>query len=237
MAHHIQILYAENDEIRLDLTLHFLEKNNFSVRTARNGDEAWKMYNELAPDILLLDIELPSKDGLEILKQIRETNRKIPVILYSDYMNHDQELKAIQLGADMCIYKNCPPQLFLAKLYNIYQRLAVEKEMKIYHISPNVKYNASSMTLYFNNKYIEIGSTEATLLHLLCVKLHETADFDFLKTGLWGKNTDNKDSALRKYITSLREILKIDPQIVIINDFGKGYRLTLREFNPNNEQN
>ncbi len=69
MAHHIQILYAENDEIRLDLTLHFLEKNNFSVRTARNGDEAWKMYNELAPDILLLDIELPAKMDWKFLSK------------------------------------------------------------------------------------------------------------------------------------------------------------------------
>lgn len=230
MQQHIQILYAEDDEITVDLIQSFLERHNYSVRIAYDGDEAWKMYNELAPDILLLDIEMPGKDGIEILKQIRKNNRRIPIILYSSHINYDRELEAIHLGADLCIHKDCQPELFLAKLNNIYERLTEEKEMKIYHISPHSKFNASAMALYINNEHVELGSIETSLLHFLCVKLHETASFDFLKKGIWGKSSENKDSALRKYITFLRKSLDTDPTILLHNDYGNGYRLTLKTY-------
>lgn len=229
MIQNIQILYAEDDEAAADLTQSFLERHDFSVRIACDGDEAWEMYNELAPDILLLDLEMPGKDGLELLEQIRETNREMPIVLYSSHINYDRELEAINLGADLCIHKNCPPELFLAKLSNIYERLTIEKKMKIYNISSRSKFNASAMALYINSEYVELSSTEARLLYLLCVKLHETASFDFLKKGIWKRTSDNKDSALRKYVTSLRKILCADPEIFLDNDYGDGYRLTIKK--------
>lgn len=230
MARNIQMLYAEDGEVTADLIQGFLERHGFTVRIAHDGDEALKMYNKLAPDILLFDIVMPGKDGIELLKRIRECNRQIPIVLYGSHINYDQELDAISSGADLCIHKDCPLKLLLAKLNNIYERLAVEKEMKIYHISPFSKFNASSMLLYVNNVCVELPSVETYLLHLLCVKLHETTSFEFLKKGIWGKNTDNKDSALRKYITSLRKFLEADPLIVLHNDYGRGYRLTLKEY-------
>ena len=86
------------------------------------------------------------------------------------------------------------------------------------------------MALYLNNEYVELSSIENKLLYLLCMKLHETASFDFLKKGIWGKSSDNKDGALRKYVTSLRKILCTDPEIFLDNDYGNGYRLSLKRY-------
>ena len=66
----ISILYAEDDEFGAKLTKTILEKENFEVEIVSDGSEAWKAYKERKPDILLLDLDMPGKDGLEITRLV-----------------------------------------------------------------------------------------------------------------------------------------------------------------------
>ena len=78
----ISILYAEDDEFGAKLTKTILEKENFEVEIVSDGSEAWKAYKERKPDILLLDLDMPGKDGLEITRLVREHDQQTPILVY-----------------------------------------------------------------------------------------------------------------------------------------------------------
>lgn len=79
----ISILYAEDDEFGAKLTKTILEKENFEVEIVSDGSEAWKAYKERKPDILLLDLDMPGKDGLEITRLVREHDQQTPILSYT----------------------------------------------------------------------------------------------------------------------------------------------------------
>lgn len=220
----INLLYAEDNALSALLVKRQLEKNNFAVRVAVDGTTAWNLFNLLTPDMFLLDIEIPEKDGIEVLKLVREKNRQIPVVIYSSYLNPDRELEAIELGADDCISKSASRDLLVAKLKNIYNRIMVEeKSPQIYLLSPRVKFNSPASVLYIDNRNYNLTAPEARLLRLLCIKFQEIASYDYLLMGLWGKGQYNKMQALRKVVFLLNQKLEADPTLVLKAERDSGY--------------
>mgnify|MGYP001367834971 CR=1 FL=1 len=112
-----KILIVEDDAVLLDtLTLSF-ETEDFEVHIANNGEIGLEKFKSVKPDIILLDLLMPKVDGIEMLKQLRQfegnTANKVPVIVLSNFDNHDKILKAIDAGAtDYYIKSN----LILAEL-------------------------------------------------------------------------------------------------------------------------
>lgn len=226
MEETIHVLYFENDVRVANMVKSILERYEFSVRITADKTNAWDMLRNSVPDILLLETELQEEKDAEFLKQIRKENQDLPIILYSAYIDNKKEITALQLGIDDCISKGCQSELLLAKLRRIHKRSEINKHN--YILSPNSTFNASAHTLHIHGKHIQLGSMEGRLLHLLCLKLHEIVELEYLKTELWGECVVGKDSALRKYITALRQTLAIDSSITIINNRSLGYCLTCR---------
>ena len=230
MEKKVDVLYAEDDDKMASVVKKLLEDNEFHVRIACDGRRAWDIFQRSIPDLLLLDLEMPRKDGLEIVKLVRKVNKRVPIVFYSSYMNVEKELEAIKLGADDCIRKGCPMELLLEKLRSIYRRvIRDEGSPQIYFLSETTKFNAVVGLLVINGKNLLLKSMDARLLHLLCVKMHEIASNDYLIRGLWGNYSyAEKGNALRKGISRLRDILEVDTALVVGNSFGEGYFLTSR---------
>ena len=228
MEKKVDVLYAEDDDKMASVVKKLLEDNEFHVRIACDGRRAWDIFQRSIPDLLLLDLEMPRKDGLEIVKLVRKVNK--PIVFYSSYMNVEKELEAIKLGADDCIRKGCPMELLLEKLRSIYRRvIRDEGSPQIYFLSETTKFNAVVGLLVINGKNLLLKSMDSRLLHLLCVKMHEIASNDYLIRGLWGNYSyAEKGNALRKGISRLRDILEVDTALVVGNSFGEGYFLTLK---------
>ncbi len=224
MSQKINLLYAEDNPLTASLVKRQLEKENFTVRIAADGSTAWDLFNLLIPDILLLDVEMPEKDGLEVLKLVRKKNRYVPIVIYSTYLNPTRELEAIEEGADDCINKRSSRELLIAKLKNIYNRVTEgEKNPQVYILSPRVKFNSPASVLYIDNKMYELTAPESRLLRLLCVKFQEIASYNYLLMGLWGKGQKHKMQALRKTVFLLNQKLKADPTLVLKADRDTGY--------------
>ena len=224
MSQKINLIYAEDNPLTASLVKRQLERENFTVRIAADGSTAWDLFNLLIPDILLLDIEMPEKDGLEVLKLVRKKNRHVPIVIYSTYLNPARELEAIEEGADDCINKRASRELLIAKLKNIYNRVTEgEKNPQVYILSPRVKFNSPASVLYIDNKMYELTAPESRLLRLLCVKFQEIASYNYLLMGLWGKGQKHKMQALRKTVFLLNQKLKADPTLVLKADRDTGY--------------
>ena len=96
----IRILYAEDDADGAKLTKMILEKENFEVEIVLNGAKAWDAYKKQKPDILLVDLDMPKIDGLELTRMIRENDRQTHIIVYTSHGEPAKEIAVLDAGAD-----------------------------------------------------------------------------------------------------------------------------------------
>ena len=101
------ILIVEDDEFLRSLTAKRLEKENYHIEVAVDGENAISAFESLKPDLILLDLLLPGKDGFEVLKKIRETEatKSLPVIIFSNLGQKEDIEKAKALGVDDFLIK------------------------------------------------------------------------------------------------------------------------------------
>ena len=101
-----KILLVEDDPFLIDIYTTKLREENFKVDVADNGDRALELVEKEKPDLVLLDIVLPNKDGWEILKEIKAKNKEIKVIILSNLGQKEEVEKGLKLGAEKYLIKS-----------------------------------------------------------------------------------------------------------------------------------
>lgn len=212
----ISILYAEDDEFGAKLTKTILEKENFEVEIVSDGSEAWKAYKERKPDILLLDLDMPGKDGLEITRLVREHDQQTPILVYTTHGEPAKEVAVLDAGADEFINKERPPEVLIAYMKRVREK--IKKYMNIphlYRLSDHTTYNSITRELIIDGITTQLKTINGRFLQLLCAKNHEVSSKSYLIHGIWGKADINKESELKKYASRVRTNLKTDPTLKI----------------------
>lgn len=212
----IRILYAEDDEFGAELTKTILEQEDFEVEMVTNGSKAWKVYKEWKPNILLLDLDMPGKDGLEVTRMVREHDQQTPIIVYTSHGEPAKEVAVLDAGADEFISKERPPEVLIAYMKRIREK--IKKCMNIphlYQLSEHTTYNSITRELIIDGISTRLKETDGRFLQLLCAKNHEVAGKSYLIQGVWNKSNINKESELKKYISRVRANLKADPTLRI----------------------
>lgn len=212
----ISILYAEDDEFGAKLTKTILEKENCEVEIVSDGSEAWKAYKERKPDILLLDLDMPGKDGLEITRLVREHDQQTPILVYTTHGEPAKEVAVLDAGADEFINKERPPEVLIAYMKRVREK--IKKYMNIphlYRLSDHTTYNSITRELIIDGITTQLKTIDGRFLQLLCAKNHEVSGKSYLIHGIWGKADINKESELKKYASRVRTNLKTDPTLKI----------------------
>lgn len=212
----ISILYAEDDEFGAKLTKTILEKENFEVEIVSDGSEAWKAYKERKPDILLLDLDMPGKDGLEITRLVREHDQQTPILVYTTHGEPAKEVAVLDAGADEFINKERPPEVLIAYMKRVREK--IKKYMNIphlYRLSDHTTYNSITRELIIDGITTQLKTIDGRFLQLLCAKNDEVSGKSYLIHGIWGKADINKESELKKYASRVRTNLKTDPTLKI----------------------
>lgn len=212
----ISILYAEDDEFGAKLTKTILEKENFEVEIVSDGSEAWKAYKERKPDILLLDLDMPGKDGLEITRLVREHDQQTPILVYTTHGEPAKEVAVLDAGVDEFINKERPPEVLIAYMKRVREK--IKKYMNIphlYRLSDHTTYNSITRELIIDGITTQLKTIDGRFLQLLCAKNHEVSGKSYLIHGIWGKADINKESELKKYASRVRTNLKTDPTLKI----------------------
>lgn len=220
----IRILYAEDDADGAKLTKMILEKENFEVEIALNGAKAWDAYKKQKPDILLVDLDMPKIDGLELIRMIRENDRQTHIIVYTSHGEPSKEIAVLDAGADEFIPKGSP-EVLIAHMKRIRDRIKECMNIPhLYQLSKHTTYNSITREVTINGITKRLPKIEGRFLQLLCAKNHEIADKSYLIIGTWGKADKNKEPEVKKYISRLRGYLKADPSLQIDHE-GDGYIL------------
>ncbi|MGA1862444.1 response regulator [Deferribacter thermophilus] len=109
-----KILIIDDDPNIRSFYREFLEENGFTVIEAENGFEGVKIFREESPNLILLDINMPEKSGLDILKEIKKRNDKVPIFLLTAHEDYKRDFSA--LYADEYFVKNKNPEIILKRI-------------------------------------------------------------------------------------------------------------------------
>ncbi len=225
MEEKIRILYAEDDPVVAELNRDMLERAGYAVDVVYNGEDAWEKYRQTDYHLLLLDIIMPGKSGFELLRAVRAENMAMPVVIYSSVCGSEAVAKALDMGADEYIRKECEPPEVLARLKVIVRHM---KGTLVYILSARTHFSYSGYILTVNGKEIILTPSEAKLLKHLCENRNTVVSKSFLCEKLWGIDTPGKARTIDNYMVKLRKYLKFDKSLQIITSYGEGYALMTR---------
>lgn len=224
MEEKIKILYAEDNATAALIYTEILEEAGFDLTIAKDGNEAWQKYEAGTWDLLLLDMDLPGKDGHELIRLVREKGDQLPIVILSS-VNHNH---ALYEGADDYLVKGCSVDDVKARLDKAIartHRLNKEKEQGLFHLSPSTTFNKNNRLLVISGKKEELKGMEAKILWLFCLRINEVISTVEMCENLWNLYTTDKEKALTRYVCLLNKKLKADKTLAIQNEFATGYKL------------
>jgi DNA-binding response OmpR family regulator len=212
-----KVLYAEDEEgIRANVS-DILELFFDKTITVKDGKEALEAYELEQPDILIIDICMPRVDGLEVIKEIRKSNKKIPIVVLSAHRDEKYLWRAIEQKITKYLIKPFDKHMLLEAL-NICAMELVDYEYNI-EVKENAFYNAYEK-IYSKGEYsIQLTKNESRLLEYFISRTNQTVTFDEIANHLWGYEERGKE-AIKSLIKDLRK--KTDKEI-IRNIYGLGY--------------
>lgn len=221
----MKILFADDDIKYALLLKDFLTRNGYDVTYAGNGRIALDLFDEVKPDLVLLDINMPEINGFEVAKVIRKKDNKVFIFFLTDRSDKNDRLKGFQLKGNDYLAKPFYPEELLAR---IEERLGSHSETtpKIYKLG-NTSFHYTTNELITGNTKTIITSRQADILRLLAENINETVDRDLLLNSVWGTNNYTNSLALNVQITYLRRALQSDKSVKIISVVRKGYMLCI----------
>jgi two-component system response regulator TrcR len=223
-----QILLIEDEPVLASIIQESLQSRGFEVALAANGIEGWGLFNTLKPELCVVDVMLPKKDGFTLVKDIRTVDKRIPLIFLTARTQTEDVLKGLELGADDYMKKPFSMEELILRIKALLRRNADQDTSAL----PLASYQIGR--LIFNYQRLEITGTngtatlsqrEADLLLLLLQNKNQLLDRKSALLKLWGEDNRFNARSMDVYITRLRKFLKEEPLLVIQSIRGQGYKL------------
>jgi DNA-binding response OmpR family regulator len=194
-----------------------------------DGAKATALFKKLLPDICVLDIMLPNKDGFTIADEIREIDEDVPIIFLTAKTQTEDVVKGFSLGGNDYIRKPFSMEELIVRIQNLLRNKS-EAPQKISSDKVTIgKYNFQVNRQILNNgkEDRKLSYRESELLKLLYLNRDKIIDRKDILNLLWGNDSFFNSRNLDVYITKLRSYLKDDPSLEIITIKGIGYRFVV----------
>lgn len=219
------ILYAEDEDQTRANYSNYLKRHFKEVFQACNGSEALELYKKHKPDILLLDINMPKINGLELSKIIRENDKTTRIIILTAHLEQDKLLFAAELN----LTKYLPKPISRSELKEALNEAVLQlKELngKLDSISlgESIFWNKNSHKLFKEDYEIKLTKYEILLLDLLSSKVNRVFTLDEISLYLWD-DLDDYDNSANKLKDIIKRLRKKIPKNAIENIYAAGYKL------------
>ncbi len=223
------ILIAEDDITLANLLRENLKLSGFTTQMAKDGMEAFEAFKREKFDLILLDVNMPKRNGFELGRLIREEDAFTPLVFLTANSKEDDKLKGFQLGADEYITKPFSTQELVARIRAILKRstqvmpdILVKEE--VYDLA-GMHIDIPNHIITFGSEEKKISSTECELLKLFVKNKGQLLSRNSLLLSVWGRDDFYTARNLDVYINKLRKVLKMNPQVEIVNVHGSGFKL------------
>jgi two-component system KDP operon response regulator KdpE len=234
-----KILIADNDPAIRRFVRANLEARNYETLMAMDGAEAIKVIEKDLPDLIIMDILLPSIDGLEVLRLLRQWSQ-IPVIMLSARTDEQYKLKCLDLGGDDYLNKPFGLEELMARVKNILRRL--ESSISGHSRSSfscgelEIKFGEGRVTV--SDHEIKLTPTEYSLLQELALNAEKVLTHSILLNKVWGPEYGQEREYLRVFVGRLRKKLEPNPHKpnYIVTVPWVGYKLSSSVEDPGQEK-
>ena len=228
MQNKIKLLLAE-DDLQLGFIIRDnLEEAGFEVINCPDGEVAWEYYQKKNPDLCILDVNMPYRDGFNLAKKIRQKSDVVPILFLTAKSLEDDKIKGFAAGADDYIVKPFSMKELLLRI-NVFLRrnkmLITDSRMSFaigrYTFLPD------ELRLENKEQNIPLTQREKELLEFLCRHPNKVLKREEILSNVWGKNDFFLGRSMDVFITRLRKLLHGEPGVTIETIHGVGYRFTI----------
>ncbi len=224
--HKYTILFVEDEEEIRDNYTRYLKRHFTNVYEAIDGEDGYKVYKEKNPDIMIVDINLPKLNGLDLLQKIRQTDQKTKVIMLTAYSDTKYLLEATELKLVKYLVKPITRDELKSALDRAIKEFSqfnvVSK--KIINLKDGFTWDCELNKMYSNSVEINFTNKEQKIIRLFLPNPNIIFTYDDIIIEVWDDYEDSKIDPLKTMIKNIRKKL---PKDTITNVFGIGYKFEL----------
>ena len=218
----ISILLAEDEDELSEYLIEYLQLFFVKVYLAKDGQEAYTLYLDKHPDIIITDINMPIVDGLTFISQIRQRDKETKVIVMSAHSEEQKLLRAVELHLETYLIKPIKTDALKKVLMNCVSNL--REQSKRLYIQKDIYWDKVTDTLWQNSEQVLLKARETLLLKLLCSKINQSVSAESIFYAIYKDNEDKEFSS--DSVTSLMKRVRSKlPKDVIKNVYGAGYKI------------
>jgi two-component system response regulator CpxR len=221
------LLLADDDVELCGLLKEYFEQEGFDVRLAHDGEQALEASQAPGLDAMVLDIMMPGRSGIEVLKALRKQSA-LPVIMLTARGDDLDRILGLELGADDYLPKPCNPRELVARVRAVLRRSGAQPPLSTISID-DLELNPGRRELLRNGEVVELTSTEFSVLHTLLQKPGEIISKRDLYLAALGREPVRYDRSIDMHVSNLRRKLGPGPggdaRIETIRGIGYQYRL------------
>ena len=200
------ILVVDDDDGIRTLVKKYLNENNFLVTTASNAEDASEKIKIVNFDLIILDIMMPGKSGLDFLKQNKK-KLQTPIILLTAKGEPDERIEGLEIGADDYLPKPFEPKELILRIKNIIEKTKSHDQLRIVDFK-NIKIDLNKQLIFRSKKEFKINTTEKKILE----KMINNPGKTFSREDIGLIIDLNKERSIDVIITRLRKKIEIDPK-------------------------
>ncbi|MBP9477310.1 MAG: response regulator transcription factor [Sebaldella sp.] len=206
----MKILVVEDEERIRKVIKSFLEKKGYDVKEAADGDEGLDIFYEWNPDLILLDVMMPKKDGYEVCKAVRE-EKSTPILMLTAKTQEEDEIRGLELGADDYIRKPFSLRILELRVKNLLgdEILSIE----------NFKFFKNEKNVYLNSVALDLPPKEYDLLYYLAKNQNKIFSREQILNNVWDLLCESDPRTVDTHVKNLRK--KIGHEyITTVKGFG-----------------
>lgn len=218
----MKLLLIEDEEDLIEALEYGLRKQGYIVDTAMDGREGLDLSYINEYDLIILDLNLPSMDGLDILKEIRKRDQICKILILSARSDYDQRIEGLDYGANDYLVKPFDFGELLARIRALLRRQFIQQDPKLKH--GFLVLDTTKRLVTYDGFQIELSPKEFSILQYLMINQDRTISAEELMEHVWHSDNDMFSNAVKVHISTLRKkIAQYTEEEIISNIRGAGY--------------
>ncbi len=220
-----KILIVDDEPDILEIITYNLQINGYDVQTAKDGDQGLQKAREFKPDLIILDIMMPKKNGIEVCKILRsQPEYDDTLIIFLTALNDElSHVKGLEFGADDYISKPVSPKIMVSKVNAMFRRIIKPEQSKTIE-EGDIRIDPEQYIVYYKETPISLAKKEFELLYFLASKPGRVFLRNEILNQIWGSEVIVGDRTIDVHVRKIRQKIGID---CISTVKGVGYKFEL----------
>lgn len=223
----MRLLVIEDEATLLEQVCNRLEEEGFTVDSSGDGEEGLYLASEYPVDLAIVDLGLPGLPGLDVIRSLRESGKKLPILILTARGKWEEKVTGLEAGADDYLVKPFHMEELLARIRALLRRAAGSGQEHL-HYGP-IGLDTAAQTTQLNDSPVELTAFEYRLLEYLARRHGQAISKAELSDYLYPHDDDRDSNVIEVLIGRLRKKLDPDQSLKPIETLrGRGYRFTLK---------